>query len=280
MLNETQLKEKLAALAQKKFQPETEGEIEALVPDMLRCIGAADPELRDHLIYVAFWSWILKQQRFTGDELHFLTLTALDDRHLFFGIGEEESDSVFTRTFSMLLIPLLLIRHRSQPFLSKDEVIQIKDSLLRYFSEEKDQRGYVDGKGWAHSTAHASDALDDLAQCSELGRPDLAQILEALRPLVCRQDAVYQYGEEERMATPTLAVIRRGLLTTEDLSHWIQMLGGAEKSVEPLPIQLIVRSNVKNFLQSLYFRLRWEAPEHALLPVIDQVLNAMNPYRP
>lgn len=278
MLNEAQLKEKLALLSQNDFQPADEGEVEALVPELLRCIGTTDPVLRDNLIYVAFCAWILKQQRFSAGELRMLVHTALDDHHIFHGIGEIGSDSVFTRTFSMLLIPLLLIRHRSQPFLPADDILQVKESLLRYFREEKDQRGYVEEKGWAHSTAHAADALDDLAQCSELGKTDLAEILEALRPRICREDAVYQYGEEERMATPTLAVLRRGLLTTEELSLWIQALGGAEKTIEQHHNQLIVRSNVKNFLQSLYFRLRWETPDHPLLPVIDQVLYAMNPY--
>jgi hypothetical protein len=57
--------------------------------------------------------------------------------------------------------------------------------LLHCLGKEKEHRGFVSEKSWAHFIAHAADPLDDLAQCSELDESDLAEILEAIRNVIC-----------------------------------------------------------------------------------------------
>ena len=118
---------------------------------------------------------------------------------MLYNIGEKNTDSVFRRSFSILLLPLILITHRSQPFLTAPEIQQIKEKLLYFLGNEKDLRGFVSEKGWAHSIAHAADALDDLAQCSELSKINLAEILEAIRNVICVKDTGYIHGEDERI---------------------------------------------------------------------------------
>ncbi|WP_312027537.1 DUF2785 domain-containing protein [Brevibacillus brevis] len=49
--------------------------------------------------------------------------------------------------------------------------------LFSYIRQETDLRGYGEEKRWAHATAHAADALDDLTQCSELDQTDLSGIV-------------------------------------------------------------------------------------------------------
>jgi hypothetical protein len=192
-------------------------------------------------------------------------------------IGEKDTDSVFARSFSALLLPLLLIRHRHTAHLSPEELNTLKESLLRLANEEKDRRGYVEGRGWAHAVAHIADALDDLAQCVEFGKDELREILSVLRSLIKENTFVYGFGEDERMVTPVIALLRRGLIPAAEMEAWIRGLGEAVGKEKSMPMKQVKRNNVKNFLQSLHFRIKWAGVTPDLLPVIEGVLLEINP---
>ncbi|MMZ62153.1 hypothetical protein D3C76_895520 [compost metagenome] len=131
----------------------TEHEKDQIIPDMLLNIGSVDSELRDDLVYYTFSKWILNEG-LAVRQLKKLYEVLLTERHLFFGIGETDTDSVFTRSFSVLLIPLLLMANQQTPFLRAQDIIRVKEKVIQYIHEEKDYRGYVVDKGWAHSMAH------------------------------------------------------------------------------------------------------------------------------
>lgn len=278
MLNEIELKEKLQTLALTDFKPADDTDVNELIPDMMQYIGSIDYVLRDELIYPALSKWILEYMLLSPETLRGMALNAISDDYILYKIGEVGTDSVFRRSFSMLLLPLILIHNRSQQFLSKEDIIRIKECLMRYEKEEKDHRGYVDGKGWAHSAAHYPDALDDLARCSEMDGSDLREILYTVSSLLCRQDFVYCWGEDDRCATVILAILGRHLLSDEELDQWIYSMADTAMAVNVHPQKLILRSNVNNFLQSLYFRIQWEFPDHAILYPIERALYRISLY--
>lgn len=278
MLNEIQLKEKLQVFAQNKFLVSENDDLSEIIPEMLNHIGSTDSYLRDDLIYSAFGTWILEYNAIKPELLRRIFPKILNEQYMLYSIGEQNTDSVFRRSFSVLLLPLLLITHRSQPFLTSPEIQQIKEKLLYYLGNEKDLRGFVSEKGWAHSIAHAADALDDLAQCSELSKTDLAEILEAIRNVICVKDTGYIHGEDERIVTAVIAIIKRELLSEIEITQWIQGFADNILSVNSMPEKHIVRSNVKNFLQSLYFRLQWEQVTSKFDTPINQALQKINPF--
>jgi hypothetical protein len=118
-----QLREKLRLIARQDYQT-TKIEIDELLPSMLQFSGSPDSELRDKLIYSTLATWIYRGM-FTPDELQMVLQQALDDEHLFYKLGEENTDSVFTRAFSVLLVPPILWCHRQQPFLSLETLKSI-----------------------------------------------------------------------------------------------------------------------------------------------------------
>jgi hypothetical protein len=278
MLNEKELREKLQAFAQDEFRPPEKESLAEIIPAMLNCIGSTDSYLRDDLIYSAFGTWILRHKALNPEQLHNLLPIILDEQHMLYRIGEQDTDSVFTRSFSMLILPLLLIRHRSQPLFSAPEIHRIKEQLLYYLENERDRRGFVPEKGWAHAVAHAADALDDLAQCAELNKSDLAELLEAIRKVVCVASAGYVHLEEERMVTAVIAVLKRGLLSDVEINAWLEGFSDLALTVDSMPEKHIMRTNVKNFLQSLYFRLQWEKITDQLDTPIDRALQRINPF--
>lgn len=100
---------RLSIIKQQDYAPSTD--TPNLTAAMLAYLGHPDGDLRDELIYPTFVHWI-RHEVYSADELRALLHTALDDAHLFLGLGEVESDSVFTRAFAVLLVPPILERHQ------------------------------------------------------------------------------------------------------------------------------------------------------------------------
>ncbi len=276
MLTEKKLKEELTSLSEKKFQLEDKGKLATLSSAMLTHIGTTDAKLRDDLIYGAFVSWVMRDNAIEKADLKKIFKELFDENHLFHQIGEKDTDSIFTRSFSALWLPPILINHRKEAFLSKFEINEGLDKLIQYLQQEKDRRGFVDGKGWAHAIAHTADAPDDFALCSELEEEKLEKILKTIQRTVNISDYVYSHGEDERMVTPVLAIIQRQLLPSRVLSQWISSFETPIKKTKAMPDGISLRANIKNFLQSLYFRLKWNELSEELLPPIEKTLSEIS----
>jgi len=276
VIDEFPIKEKLQELAKNKFRLSENDDLSKLIPEMLSCIGSTDNYLRDDLIYSAFATWVLDHNAISHKQLKELLQNILGDQHIFYHVGERDTDSVFRRSFSVLLIPLILIAHRSQPFLSNPEITQVKEKLLQYLKEEKDRRGFVSEKGWAHAIAHSADSLDDLAQCVEITENDLREILAAIRAIISTSEIVYIHGEDERLVTATIAVINRSLLPEAEITQWIQGFENPVLDTDSMPQGVMIRANIKNFLQSLYFRLDWEQMANKFSIPINQTLQKIS----
>lgn len=277
-LSEKELKEKLQALAQNEFRPSEQESLSELIPAMLNHIGSTDEYLRDELIYSAFGTWILRYRVLSSEQLRDLLPIILDERHMLYKLGEQDTDSVFTRSFSILVLPLLLITHRSRLLFAAPEINRIKGQLLYYLENEKDRRGFVREKGWAHAIAHAADALDDLAQCAEMNKSDLIEILEAIRKVICVEGACYTHSEDERMVTAVLAVLGRNLLSEGEVNQWVEGFTDMVSTIHGVSEKHNLRTNAKNFLQSLYFRLQWEQMPIKFDMSITQTLRRINPF--
>jgi hypothetical protein len=243
---------------------------------MLEEIGSTDDELRDELIYFTYSHWIL-QGCFKGSELRELLSRVLDDRHMFYKMGESHTDSVFTRSFSVLLIPLILLADQGDSFLTTEDIDAIKDSLIHFLRSERDLRGYVDGKGWAHSIAHAADGIDELFK-RKLAQTDISALMEAIRDAVCTRDTTYINLEDERLVTAVLTILKHEELDSLFIRDWLYSFTRWEKTEYSHEEHKII-SNVKNFLATLYFRLSAEGYDNELVQTVKQVrLELMKPY--
>lgn len=272
------LKEYLRSIAENDFSPRENTDLYPVALEMMDHIGSPDSELRDNLIYSTFNNWISKKKLFTGEQLRQLLHISLDDQHLFYLIGEAGTDSVFTRSFSVLLLPLVLINHRGNPFLSKAEISIIKNRLIEYINAEMDVRGFVSGKGWAHAVAHSGDALDDLAQCGEMDAADLLEIIDCISGKMSFDDSPYIHDEDERMVTAVVSVMQRQLLDDEKIGEWIRELVMLAKEKRPFSTSFRQR-NIRQFLRSLYFRLYSKDSVSKTSQVLADALVEINRYR-
>lgn len=152
LLKEIELKKILTDISSgnKTWQQEDQTH---LVQSMMLHIGSLDSELRDNLIYGSFYELIHEKNLLEHSLLTELLEDSLNNL-LCKGIEESESDLVFTRTFTSLLIALILFRDNADDFLSQKKIADCKDKVLAYLAAEKDVRGYVPVKGWAHSVPY------------------------------------------------------------------------------------------------------------------------------
>jgi hypothetical protein len=274
-MQESELRQTLQTVAGNNWEPLPGMDAWAVTGAMLDHIGSTDPELRDGLIYTAFARW--SAQQYTPEQKRALLQDLLSGQRLFFGLGEQGTDSVFTRTFSLLWLAVLLYRHRQDPCFSPEEVLETHRRVLDYLEGEQDLRGYVEGKGWAHAAAHCADVLDELALCEELGLQELREILGAIRSKLDQAGEVLCNEEDERLAYAVISLARREVLPEAELAAWLQ--GFPDPESEDFVTGFRRRLNVKNFLRSLYFQAHYRLPGSTLPEAIFPLLEARNRYK-
>jgi len=221
---------------------------------LLANLASPDPELRDDLSSIILAAGIISQQKLTRQQLEELLNTALDPDHLFYHIGETGTDSVFMRSFSSLIIASILFNDSPDPHLAPATISLVKEKLFHYAQEEKDWRGYVEGKGWAHAMAHLADALDECAQHPRMTGKDRQDILVLVSELATLDIPLY-HEEDLRLAKVAYHIILGHQVNDNVIAKWIDMCS-ISRDLDIVSWTRI--TNAKNVLRSLYFLLHWD----------------------
>lgn len=256
----------------------------AFLQALLQNFDTTDAELRDELTYMILAHAIIDEEtayRLSAEQREILLLTCIDDAHLFHSIGEAGTDSIFMRSFSLLIVAALLYADARLQHISEEATRETQAALLRYAREERDWRGYIKGKGWAHSVAHLSDALDEIAQNRYTMRADREAIMHTLVYLATLPEPLC-YEEDDRLSFAAYRLIASGMVDDAFLETWAESLFVAR--TEEIPggtlddvASWIRAANAKNFLRSLYFRLLWNQKAPALVERISAVLKRLDP---
>lgn len=269
-IRENILKEKLIEVENNKYFLENDEHYFSLALEMMENIGSLDPKLRDELIYGTLFQWILKN-RFTCEQLKDLLNISLDMSHLSYRLYEKEEDAVYKRTFSVLIVALIINKHRKETFLSEKALYEVKEKLIEYMSNEHDVRGYVEVKGWAHSAAHTADALDELVQCICFNKNDLIDILNSIKAKVYIGYYVYVDEESERMVTAVENSFNRKILSNSDIIEWLQGFKLENPNGSYID-NFHLKVNIKGFLRSLYFRLLDKEDSNFIIKELKKIL--------
>ena len=192
--------------------------VEDLTKTLFAYLGGTDPGLRDDTAYIVYANW-LKQDLYTKEEIqrHIETLLV----NLKKGIGETESDSVFLRAFSVLLLAEIVHNDNKKSLFEKELIKTILEKGLWYLEAEKDPRGYIPVKGWAHALAHTADLMMVLGRNRHLTNGDLVRILQGISNKVMQPNHyVYIHREDERLANAVIQIFQRALLSDDEVEKW------------------------------------------------------------
>jgi hypothetical protein len=253
-----------------------------MTEDLTRMLGDPDPDVRDGIAFPTMATWI---DEGVYDDL----LVGLGDgmcHGLDIGLGEVDTDTVFRRSFSALILTECIDRTTIAGLGGPNVVLRWGDKIMSWYSREQDLRGFVPGKGWAHAVAHGADALGALARSTVLGRLELTVILDVIADrLLMPTEAFFVCGENDRLAFATMHLLRRNVLGIDVLEPWVARLAAGavgRGSVDNNPY--LVAGNVQGYLRSLHLQLSLntvssghpEVRSDLLLVLADQ-LRATNP---
>ena len=275
LLKEDDLKEILKELQScaRTWQQEDQTQ---LIQSMMLHIGSLDSELRDNLIYGSFYELIREKNLLEHSLLTELLEECLNNL-LGKGIEESESDLVFTRTFTSLLIALILFRDNADDFLSQQKIADCKDKVLAYLAAEKDVRGYVPVKGWAHSVAHMADAIDELVKNPKLDNTSYSEIVSALWNAILQENYAFIHNEDERILVPIFTMLEHGLEEQKIIRLLQQLPITLKVKKEQLDVQhhRILVFNCKSFVKSFYIKTNGKSKFSALHKSIEVCLDEL-----
>ena len=273
VLNETELKRELQAFLNDSSAWQ-QADQSKMIQSMLVHIGAVDSELRDGFIYGTFYTMILQKNLLDHTMLSEILDYCLSDL-LCKDIGEHHSDSVFTRTFTSLLIALILTRDNEDNFISSHKIEELTNKLIAYLVAEKDVRGYVPDKGWAHSVAHVSDLVDELVKSTKFNKATFMDVLRPLWNMLLQTNYAFIHDEDERLLVPLFTMLKQGLQQQEVITLLNETMATMAVQKAQLDVQhyRVLRFNWKSFLKSFYIQTADIAQYSALHQRINECLN-------
>ena len=185
---------------------------------LLPWIASTDGELRDDLVYTALCD-IFEAETLQQGELEWVLAELVSDRYLFHGLGPADGDDVFRRSFSLLVIDAIL---ETQParHMPGRTLQQVWNAYRDYVTRENDLRGYVDGKGWAHSLAHGADVAYSLIALNVPSKADVLQLFDIWRVKLSNGAYVFIDEEGERLLRAVFAALDVGILG-ENLKNFL-----------------------------------------------------------
>jgi hypothetical protein len=249
-----------------------------LTPELLGWLGSSDPELRDEFAYRILAAWIERGQ-YAPDQLR--TMAKQMTANLEVGLGEEGTDSVFLRTYSVLILMEIVALDNASPFLARDDLDGFLETALGYLRRERDLRSWVPGPGWANAVGHTADLLMMLARSPHLGAADLQRILDAIAERLLTAPVVFVNHEDERLAYAALNVLRRDLVDRPRLAAWLDRFTAPPgqdswRSAYASEAESAARVNVTAFLRALYFQtMLTDSPPPDAREALDAILGAL-----
>lgn len=166
---------------------------------LLDNIGNLNPTVRDDLVYTLFARGFL-ERAFTHEQEQTIINTFITEKKLFKDIAKPQNDNVFLRSFSALLGSVILEKDQETEILTNEQRKQLFAWSIDYLLREKDYRGYVEGKGWAHSIAHGSDFLGAALSHPKFFEQNQNRLMQIIPTIFKNMKAPFVDDEEQRLA--------------------------------------------------------------------------------
>jgi hypothetical protein len=252
----------------------------ALTSELLTQLGSTERAFREELVYPILDAWICRGY-YSADDPGKMAVQL--SHNLTKGLGEQGTDTVLLRSYSLLTLTSIIYEDGRQRWLEKGLVAQLLEEALVHLGAEKDLRGYDNEQGWLHVIAHSADYLFAFALHPLIEAHDLEHIMHAVAAKISEPVThVYLYSEDERLTRTVMGVLQRDILPLTFFVEWLQQLihlqgrTALDADFESGELMKIVRSetetcarhNIKQLLTSLYFQLL--APGFAHLSFVHE----------
>jgi len=223
-----------------------------LTAELTELLGSPDPSLREDVALAVLTTWI---SRGVYDDL----LTGLGDG-IATGLVRPRgpvNDGIHRRVASAVVLGHCLARDTQRSLLPRGKVLDWGDRIATWLLAETDLRAHAGDRGWVQAIGRGADALAELARSPQLGRAELAAVLDLIgERVIADVPAPWTGFEADRLARAAVAVLRRNLLTLDEVEDWAARIGRralahARRTDQPDH----AGANADAFLRSLYLVL-------------------------
>lgn len=230
-----------------------------LLQRMLHHIGDTNSIIRDQLNYRVFIE-LLAANIFSQEALKNASQTLIQDDKLFFHIHEQQTDAVFTRSFTTLWLTGIVQGDAHYHFLEDEQLTEIFNRSCRYFLQERDVRGFVDEeKGWAHSMAHSADLMAAIIRHPKFDIQLAPAILQGVKEAFWKGN-VYIDDEDERLVRIIEALMAIDF-NEEILIEWVEQTFDKLEAIlyqqGYTPAWFKARTNTLHFMKTMYFTVKF-----------------------
>ncbi len=204
-------KSALKALATEKFAI-ADKDMDEVWRSLRYCLAESDPTIRDDVAFSGYSHW-LRQGRASLSQQRWL----LDSLQADLNQGVDDTAQVY-RPFAILTLSELIRADRIGPYLTAAERTSVVKTVSAYLADLRDRRGFSADVGWRHGTAHAADAVLQLALNPATTAAQLVELRRQLALHISPAEHAYRYGESARIARAFVYLQQRPELT--DWSKW------------------------------------------------------------
>ncbi|MEN2327426.1 DUF2785 domain-containing protein [Lacticaseibacillus paracasei] len=163
-------------------------------------LASTNPAVRDKGVFFLF-NDLFQAEAFTNEQIQTLFKRLQAPDILFNHIFEPQNNGIFLRSFSLMILSGMIYADRNRyHVLTKADYLATVQNIAVYILLEKDGRGYVEKKGWAHAYTHIGNMLEELSQVGVLPRAEKVLLMAAVVEAWRRVERPLVFGEDHRMA--------------------------------------------------------------------------------
>jgi 8-amino-7-oxononanoate synthase len=141
---------------------------------------------------------------------------------LLYRLGEDGTESVFRRSWSALVLAAAIRRDNEATLLLPDTVLRWGDRGIGWLVDERDLRGWVEGKGWAQAVGHGAELLAALSMSRHLNIGMRGVLLDAVAErLLTPTEHHLDTPQIDRLAYATMALLHGGGFDQRHIAAWL-----------------------------------------------------------
>lgn len=216
---------------------------------MLENIGNSNPYVRDEIIYRA-WCYLFDKGRIDIRQKRKILSFLLDEKYLSSYDFDNSQDLVLRRSFTALLLVILLEDERKNCWMTADNYQRIMQESFSWLLEEQDYRGFDEKLGWIHAFAHGADLLVEIVRLTACQVKEVNIIMSILTKIISSQD-ILLWSEEDRLSVVIIELLKLKKLSESELLYWCENI---EKSLNSWQ----AHKKWSVFVQTLFFKLNFE----------------------
>lgn len=226
---------------------------------LLDYLQSPDAELRHDFAYNILARWIISYRYHDDSELRSMMRWLSDQMK--FQLGAEGIDEhLFLRSYSALILSLIMYRDSRENFLDEIELQAVLHDAQTFLLEERDTRAYIDGAGWANPIANVADLLRYIAYNPQISPAELQYLLGTIAGKLQQPvEESFTHDEEERLAKVVIAIMQQDVLTTYDLTDWMRSFyiwrQETDLATEYDFVANATYQNIKRFLFALFIHM-------------------------